>query len=184
MQLCAGATPEERQDYKLLPPTEFKYLNGGGCITIGNSDDGSTFLHVKQAMAASGISYATQRSIWRTLSGIMWLGNVGFIPAGDDAAEVDPTCADAVSRAATLLACSEPELVAALTTRKMVLSHEKECIVRQLNVEAANDNRDALAKGTYAALFKWLVAQVKLGQAIKAFRIALIHLPFTLGSIV
>lgn len=163
MQLCRGASDEERQLY-LLPPAadlaSFAYLSGSGCTTIADMDDAAEFGRVKRALAAVGIAPEQQRGLFALLAAVLWLGNVRFAALHEDAVEVEAGSMGAVGAAAALLGCGEAALVAALTTRRMLAGGER--ITRELNMEAALDNRDALAKAIYATLFKWLVEQARV----------------------
>lgn len=73
MQLCRGATADERAAYQLpAAPEAFAYLASSGCTSIAGVDDAPEFAGVKQAMGAVGISAAQQRSIFSVLAAILW----------------------------------------------------------------------------------------------------------------
>ena len=162
-QLCRGATPEERAEC-LLPKTleDFAYLNKSGCNSINGVDDAQEFKVVKNAMAAVGISAEQQRGIWKVLSAVLWLGNISFIPVkhrNSDAVDVaGGASGQALESAAQLLGIPPASLAAALTTRRMVAGGEE--ITRELSLDVAIENRDALAKAVYEAQFRWLVNQI------------------------
>ncbi|PRW61206.1 myosin-1-like isoform X1 [Chlorella sorokiniana] len=168
-QLCRGATEEERRRY-LLPASleEFAYLSGSGCTHIPGVDDAAEFQRVKAAMAAVGISPEQQGELFAVLAAVLWLGNVQFVPLHDDAVTVDGASMPAVAAAAALLQCEQGALLAALTTRQMVAGGEQ--ITRELGMEAALDNRDALSKAIYAAAFRWLVDRINAALTVGARR--------------
>lgn len=162
-QLCRGASPEERAACMLPDPSaleSFAYLRGSGCTTIAGVDDAAEFLQVQKAMADVGISTQQQQSIWKVLSAVLWLGNVQFASIGDsDAVEVAKGASEeALGHAASLLSVPPEALATALTRRKMLAGGER--ITRELNEDAALENRDALAKAIYEAQFRWLVNQI------------------------
>lgn len=165
LQLCRGASEEERRRY-LLPDSleEFAYLSGSGCTRIPGVDDASEFQRVKDAMAAVGISVEQQAELFAVLAAVLWLGNVQFVPLHDDAVTVDSASMPAVAATAALLQCEQGALLAALTTRQMVAGGEQ--ITRELGMEAALDNRDALSKAIYAAAFRWLVDRINEALAV------------------
>ena len=162
VQLCRGATAEERQRLSLpAEPEGFAYLAGSGCTTIAGVDDAAGFGTLRQAMAAVGIADAAQQEVWQLLAGLLHLGNVGFRRLSDDASTVDKATLPALQAAAALLGCPAGDLEHALVTRRLAAGGE--LVVRHLSADAAADNRDALAKAAYAALFAWLVEQVGCG---------------------
>lgn len=167
LQLCRGATAEERERYRLPPSLDaFAYLAGSGCTEIPGVDDAAQFAQVKSAMAAVGIDGEQQAALFSVLAAVLWLGNVAFTPLSDDAVAVDPASLPALRTAAALLGVGEAALCAALTSRQMVAGGE--AITRDLSLEAALDARDALAKATYAAAFRWLVERINGALAVGA----------------
>lgn len=160
LQLCRGASDAERQRYHLPgAPEHFHYLNCSGTTRIEGVDDAAGFVKLKKALNAVGITADQQAAVFSVLSAVLWLGNVQFQQRTEDAVTVNEASLPALQHAASLLACSEAALLAALTTRQMQVGGEH--ITRELNMEAALDNRDALSKAIYSSLFKWMVEQVR-----------------------
>ena len=159
-QLCRGATAEEREALRLpAEPDSFAYLSGGGCTSITGVDDAAGLAHVRSALAAVGIAPEQQAAVFSLLAAVLWLGNVSFAKLHDDAVDVAADSAPALAHAAALLGVEKAALRGALTTKRMQAGGEQ--ITRELNMEAALDARDALAKAIYSALFDWLVTQAR-----------------------
>lgn len=63
MQLCRGATPDERKRFCIPDNLEdFAYLSASGCSVIAGTDDAADFVHVKHSMSVVGIDEASQ--VW------------------------------------------------------------------------------------------------------------------------
>ncbi|PSC73257.1 myosin-1-like [Micractinium conductrix] len=164
-QLCRGATAEEREALRLpAEPDSFAYLSGGGCTSITGVDDAAGLAHVRSALAAVGIAPEQQAAVFSLLAAVLWLGNVSFAKLHDDAVDVAADSAPALAHAAALLGVEKAALRGALTTKRMQAGGEQ--ITRELNMEAALDARDALAKAIYSALFDWLVTQINAALAV------------------
>lgn len=131
----------------------FAYLNKSGCCKIPGVFDEENFKKVVAAMTDIGISTGMQLSLWKVLSTILWLGNIEFEITSDDSVAIKSR--DALRNAARLLGVTDEDLEDALTKRKMVAGGEH--IVCDMNLEAALDVRDALAKFLYEAQFRGLV---------------------------
>lgn len=158
-QLLQGATREIREAC-LIPDQGvddfFTYLRASGCCRIENVSDEENFGIVCDAMTDIGISKEEQMGFWKVLSCILWLGNVEFEKISDDAVEVKD--GDAIDNAALLMGVTKASLVDAISTRKMFVGGE--VITKELNIEAAQDVRDALVKFLYEAQFRDLIHKV------------------------
>lgn len=60
-QLLAGATPEERKKFRLMPPDKYEALNKTGCIKIDNVDDGKSFAKIREAFQVLAIPDSDQQ---------------------------------------------------------------------------------------------------------------------------
>jgi hypothetical protein len=151
--LCRGGNDETAKALSLRKPETFSYLGKGGTTVVPGVNDAEEFLEVTKALTDVGIETDTQAHVWKTLAGIMHLGDVQFKPKGDDASDIVnlPT---AEKVAALLGAGSLPEK---LITREV--RTRTETVTVFLTPSQAEDARDALTKSIYDRLFTWLIAQ-------------------------
>ena len=61
LQLCKGATPEERKHWGLAASVQdYTYLSASGCCEIMGVNDGADFLDVKHSLSVVGIDKESQ----------------------------------------------------------------------------------------------------------------------------
>ncbi|KAK6119602.1 hypothetical protein DH2020_046625 [Rehmannia glutinosa] len=150
-QLCASGTDAET--YKLGHPRNFHYLNQSRTYELDGVSNAEEYIKTRRAMDIVGISDDEQEAIFRTLAGILHLGNVEFSPGKEHDSSVikDPKSEFHLQMAADLFRCDFNLLVATLTTRS--IQTREGIIVKALDCNAAVAGRDALAKTVYARLF-------------------------------
>ncbi|KAL0313787.1 UNVERIFIED_CONTAM: Myosin-15, partial [Sesamum calycinum] len=158
-QLCASGTDAEM--YKLGHPSNFHYLNQSKIYELEGVSNAEEYVKTRRAMGIVGISDNEQEAIFRTLAGILHLGNVEFSPGREHDSSVikDQKSNFHLQMAANLFRCDVNLLLATLTTRS-IQTYEG-IIVKALDCNAAVAGRDALAKTVYARLFDWLVEKIK-----------------------
>ncbi|VAH29032.1 unnamed protein product [Triticum turgidum subsp. durum] len=156
-QLCSGASPLHRKKLLLRDANYYNYLKQSACLRIDGVDDAKRFSSLLGALDIVQISGENQMELFSMLAVVLWLGNISFsVIDNENHVEVDSN--EGLANAAKLLGCSVPQLVIALSTRKIQAG--KENIVQRLTLTQALDARDALAKSIYAHLFDWIVEQI------------------------
>lgn len=81
-------------------------------------DDAANYVEVLEALSDIGLSQSDIHSLMRTLSGILWLGNLRIEPVhADDSSRVKADTA--LSNAASLLGLQEKDLAHAITHKKV-----------------------------------------------------------------
>jgi len=156
-QLCSGASPLHRKKLFLRDASYYDYLKQSSCLKIDGVDDAKRFSSLLGALDIVQISGENQMELFSMLAVVLWLGNISFsVMDNENHVEVDSN--EGLANAAKLLGCSVPQLVIALSTRKIQAGREN--IVQRLTLTQAIDARDALAKSIYAHLFDWIVEQI------------------------
>ncbi|TYZ62321.1 hypothetical protein PybrP1_009485 [[Pythium] brassicae (nom. inval.)] len=158
-----------------LAARDFQYTRGGSCFHRNDGvQDAAQFARVRESMAVLGFTPGEQDSLWRTLSALLHLGNVSFIPSTDDEDETNASalapCRLALASpsqlppethlaaVARLLGVERAQFLSALTTRKISISGE--CFHVNLSQAQCSDARDAMARSLYGVLFQFLVAKI------------------------
>jgi len=162
-QLLAGADANLKNDFGInCDPTCFYYLGQSGCTTVDDVDDAKDFQEVRAAMTTVRISDADQYDIFRTLAGILHLGNIRF--QGEPPAQV--TDRQPLEAAAAILGVDPNFLEQSLNHRQIQSGSARatQYAVPQ-NADQASGIRDALAKTLYAKLFDYIVAKVNIAMA-------------------
>eukprot|EP01097_Dermamoeba_algensis_P004869 TRINITY_DN3126_c0_g3_i1.p1 TRINITY_DN3126_c0_g3~~TRINITY_DN3126_c0_g3_i1.p1 ORF type:complete len:489 (+),score=158.81 TRINITY_DN3126_c0_g3_i1:53-1519(+) len=150
-QILAGASPEEKKLYHLDSPQSYKLFTGD-CYTVSEMNDIEEFKHTKAAMTLMKSTNEELESTLRVVSAILRLSNIVFEKGyGDSATIQDKTHIDKV---ADLLRVNATTLENALV--KPRIKAGTEVVTKQLDVEKANFNLEALEKALYGRLFLWI----------------------------
>lgn len=146
--------------FPVRPQEEYKYLNG---ISKSSTDipDHLNLQAIEDCFNNTGISTTEQQDIWRTLLGILELGNLEFeydekeertkIIIGNEVGDDNQ-----LKLICTLLGIeSATEFGEKLTTQTIL----NQCC-RHLTIEKVRENRDSMARLIYEKLFDFLVKKV------------------------
>jgi myosin heavy subunit len=168
-QLLQGASVEILQRYHLIPPgtdtrpelSHFYYINQSGCITIEEVDDAADHHEMNKAFEDVGFTEDDRDSLYHTVAGILQLGNINFLPNGDESL-IDPATEMWFQACTDNFGADVDFFRKALLFRKIKSGGGKRMSVAfsPYNPAAAIDNRDALAKEIYNRCFDWIVAKI------------------------
>uniref|UniRef100_A0A4W4GAJ5 Myosin motor domain-containing protein n=1 Tax=Electrophorus electricus TaxID=8005 RepID=A0A4W4GAJ5_ELEEL len=155
-QMIEGSSNQQKEALGIMTPDYYNYLNQSGTYKVDGTNDSSDFQETMEAMQVIGIPGDCQTQVLQIVAGILHLGNVSFIEAGNYAQ------VEMLAFPAYLLGINQNRLQDKLTSRKMdsKWGGKSESINVTLNQEQACYTRDALAKALYARLFDYLVEAI------------------------
>ncbi|XP_015221170.1 unconventional myosin-If [Lepisosteus oculatus] len=158
-QVLEGASPQQTEALGIMTPDYYFYLNQSGTYKVDGTNDSKDFQETMEAMQVIGISPNNQNQVLQIVVGILHLGNISFIEAGNYG-QVESQ--DLLAFPAYLLGIDQTRLQDKLTSRKMdsKWGGKSESINVTLNQEQACYTRDALSKALYARLFDFLVEAI------------------------
>ncbi|KAJ1906748.1 Myosin type-2 heavy chain 1, partial [Coemansia sp. IMI 209127] len=163
-QLLAGASNELRTNISINGEyaswRAFHYTRQGGEDSgiIAGVNDAEDFALTDASLEMVGIDGGQRNDIWRTLAGILHLGNVVFSGTESVGSYVDASSEAQFATAAGLLGVGEAKLRQWLTKRQIVTRHDH--ILAKVNKTQALVIRDSIAKFIYSRLFDWILGPI------------------------
>ncbi|XP_007563868.1 unconventional myosin-IXb isoform X3 [Poecilia formosa] len=155
--LLMGASKDEQEEFHLLKPQDYVYLNQGEFNLNEEDDPKQEYKRLQQAMEMVGFLTATKKRILSVVSAILLLGNVTFSQSKDtEVLEAGP--AEVLSSLSHLLMVKKEQLVTTLTKKKVVTAASS--VVSYYTRQEAVSARDSMAKSLYSALFDWIILHI------------------------
>eukprot|EP00981_Chlorochromonas_danica_P001892 scaffold390_cov167-Ochromonas_danica.AAC.4 len=139
----------------------YLYLSGTKLSSdIPNVSDKEEWRRTAECLNSITDDESIQTGIFRLLASILHLGNISFqkLDVEDNAHDVTPDSAKALSAMAELLRLDPADIVTSLTKQNMYVNGN--VIVKSQTVDQALDKKNSLAKSIYSLLFSWLVDKI------------------------
>uniref|UniRef100_A0A3B4D9N5 Myosin-IIIb-like n=1 Tax=Pygocentrus nattereri TaxID=42514 RepID=A0A3B4D9N5_PYGNA len=156
--MLAGISPQDKEMYGLLDPTQYRYLNGKFVQDDMVQHWSAKYSEVSNAMDMVGFEEQEKVDMMTILAGILSLGNITFETTDSDAVKVSEKSQGWLKATAGQFGVQEEELLRCLTCTMSVTRGES--IHRLHNQQQAEDARDSIAKVVYGRVFGWIVSKI------------------------
>ena len=159
-QMCAGASDQEREDWKLKTVKDYQYTKYG-MSRIDAVDDARDFGVTRKALETLGISREEQAKLFKVLVAVLHLGNISIEGSKSSSKEQTAVIDENdvfVASAAEFLGVIKGDLLKWICHYEIVTVHER--VTSKYSVVRAIDARDALAKDIYKKVFDFIVCLV------------------------
>ncbi|GMH55653.1 hypothetical protein TrST_g11594 [Triparma strigata] len=149
---------DTKAKYKLADASMYNYLNQSGCEVVEGRDDNEEFIDMMQAFNDLEFAADHQDNIFRTLTGILNLGNVSFEDNPDKEDTMRVANISYLQSACDFLGIPADEVGTALCFKRM---ETRDGVIQiPLDNTKCKDQRDALGKEIYFQMFNSLVRKV------------------------
>ncbi|XP_062334016.1 myosin-IIIa [Osmerus eperlanus] len=156
--MLAGISPDDKEMYGLLDPTQYRYLDGRFGSEAMGSRWNKKYREVCNAMDMVGFEEQEKVDMMTILAGILSLGNIMFEPTDTDGVKVTDKSRGWLKATAGQFGVQEEELLRSLTCTLTMTRGE---VIRRLhNQQQAEDARDSIAKVAYGRVFGWIVSKI------------------------
>ncbi|XJO77043.1 hypothetical protein BDV3_001684 [Batrachochytrium dendrobatidis] len=167
-QMTTAASATEKEQLGMMEPKYFHYLNTSGEYHADGINDVEEFNGMKAAMDVCQISVADKHAILGLVAAILHIGNIDFVE-GEQPGTAVIRDVQTLEFPAYLLGVSVEMLQGSLLSRVMrtggIGSKRASMYNVPLNVEQAQNTRDALSKALYSRVFDWVVQAVNRAMA-------------------
>ncbi len=159
-QMCAGATAEEKNMYKIQPASQFAVLKG--LTQVSSLNDGKDWVRFKDALSQLQVSADLQQDLFRMLSAILHLGNISFVESvgkgGSKQVELARDGSENALKIAAELLGLQPAALHGCLTRRIIKASARDSVVHKpLSQSQAKVGRDTLSRLLYSKLFFMVV---------------------------